>query len=145
MEKVTAKSVRDLKCKDIVLFPRTQWKGVKFTEVEKSDFSAVCKFVEEHGEFWIITQVAWPRFRFQVFLADDLAHFDRMLGQLLGMYESPVYIEGCHDFIVLFQGNHDHIQITQDNHREIFNMIGAVGEKAACWWHQYGQECLSIK
>lgn len=145
MEKATIKSVSELGCKDMVLFPRTQLKGIQFTEVAKDEFSAECKIVEGHGEFWIITQAAYPRMVFQVFLARDLAHFDQMLGQLLGMHEPPVYIDGCNDFMVLFQGNNDYVQITQANHREVYNQIKAVEQKAACWWYEYGKEAISIK
>ena len=145
MEKSSVKSVRNLECKDFVMFPRTQLKGIDFEEVEKELFSAECKHIEGQGDFWIVTQKDYPRMVFQVFLPKSMEQFDDYLGKLLGMHATPAYISGHYDFLVLFQGANDHIPLTQANHKEVYASICKTEDKAACWWYMYGKEHLSIK
>lgn len=145
MDKSSIKSVRDLKCKDFVMFPRTQLKGIDFEEVEKEFFSAECKHIEGHGDFLIVTQKDYPRMVFQVFPAKDLAHFDMILGQLLGLPDNPKYLKDCYEYVVVFQGNHDYVPVTQTNYKDVANLIRSTHNKAVCWWYIYGKEFLSIK
>ena len=144
MDKSSVKNVRDLEHRTLVLFPRLQLDGIPFTEVEKDLFSAECICIEGQGEFWIITQTDYPRMVFQVFLAKDLAHFDMILGQLLGLPDNPIYIKDCYDFIVVYQGNHDYVPITQTNYKDVTNEIRSMHHKATCWWYEYGKEALII-
>lgn len=124
-----------------MLFPRTQLKGLTCTEVEKpkkEDFKIVTQPVEGMGEVKLIEQTAWPRRVFQLYKTDSEEMFDDYLGKLLGMHDTPSYIEGRTDFMVLFQGSHEHVPLTQENHREVYLQICQAQDAAARWWHCYG-------
>ena len=125
-----------------VLFPRTQLKGLTCTEEEKpkrEDFKIVTQQVESMGEVTLIEQTAWPRRVFQLFKTESEEKFDDYLGKLLGMHDTPSYIEGRTDFMVLFQGSHDSVPLNQENHREVYRQICQAQDNAARWWHCYGK------
>ena len=125
-----------------VLFPRTQLKGLTCTEEEKpkrEDFKIVTQQVESMGEVTLIEQTAWPRRVFQLFRTESEEKFDDYLGKLLGMHDTPSYIEGRTDFMVLFQGSHDSVPLNQENHREVYRQICQTQDNAARWWHCYGK------
>jgi len=127
---------------DKVLFPRAQLKGLTCTEDEKpkrEDFKAVIQHVESMGDVTLIEQTASPRHVFQLFKTESEEKFDDYLGNLLGMHDTPSYIEGRTDFMVLFQGSHEHVPITQENHREVYLQICQAQDDAARWWHCYGE------
>lgn len=126
---------------DKVLFPRTQLKGLTCTEEEKpkrEDFKVVTQQVEGMGEVTLIEQAVSPRRVFQLFKVESEEQFDDYLGKLLGMHDTPSYIEGRTDFLVLFQGSHDPVPINQENHREVYRQICQAQDDAARWWHVYG-------
>lgn len=126
---------------DKVLFPRTQLKGLTCTEEEKpkiEDFKIVTQNVESMGEVTLIEQTAWPKRVFQLFRTESEEKFDDYLGKLLGMHDTPSYIEGRTDFLVLFQGSREHVPLTQKNHREVYLQICKAQDDAARWWHCYG-------
>lgn len=130
-------SNREIDSKNIVLFPRTQYKGVPLIEIDRDAFTAECKQVKEMGDVWLITQKDYPRHIFQVFKFDSIEQFDMALGQLLGRHETPAYVEGCYDFLVLFIGALDHVHLTQANHKEVDRNICDTRDNAARWWYQY--------
>ena len=124
-----------------MLFPRTQLKGLTCTEEEKprrEDFKVVTQQVESLGDVTLIEQTISPRRVFQLFKTESEELFDDYLGKLLGMHDTPSYIEGRTDFLVLFQGCHDPVPITQENHREVYRQICQAQDDAARWWHVYG-------
>ena len=128
---------------DKVLFPRTQLKGLTCTEAEKpkkEDFKIVTQPVDGMGDVKLIEQTTWPRRVFQLFKTDSEEMFDDYLGKLLGMHDSPSYIEGRTDFMVLFQGSHEPVPITQENHREVYREICQAQDDAARWWHCYSEK-----
>ena len=82
---------------------------------------------------------------FQLFEPKSEQQFDDYLSKLLGMHESPSYIAGRHDFIVLFQGSRGNIGVNQLNYQAVVNQIDATRDAAARWWYKYGSECLLLK
>lgn len=61
----------------------------------------------------------------------------------LGMHESPAYVAGRLDFIVLFQGCRDAMAINQQNYKTVVAQIHATRDAAARWWYKYGKELWS--
>jgi hypothetical protein len=55
------------------------------------------------------------------------------------MHESPAYVAGRLDFIVLFQGCRDAMAINQQNYKTVVAQIHATRDAAARWWYKYGK------
>lgn len=128
----------------IVAFPRTQLKGIGCKDKEqmpaRQDFTLrEVQDVPGMGTARLIEQQGEPRMVFQLIEAKDTAEFDRYLGTLLGMHQSPIYVEGRLDFIVVFQGCKGELGATQANYKEKVKEIHQVRNQAARWWHLYGK------
>lgn len=125
-----------------VAFPRTRLAGLPPTppdDLRADEFAARVVDTPENGKAWLVEQQAGPRMVFQVFRAENPADFDRQLNILLSMHESPIYVSGHLDALLLFQGNHDHMDITQANHMEVVARINQTRDRAAYWWQLYGR------
>lgn len=134
----------------IVAFPRTILKGIgcedKDSMPTRQDFNLrIVQDVPGMGTAKLIEQVIDPEMVFQLIEAKDTEEFDRYLGILLGMHESPIYIQGRTDFIIVFQGCKDDIEATQQNYKEKVQLICDVRDQAARWWHLYGEKKKEIK
>ena len=128
----------------MVAFPRTQLKGIGCEDKEqmpaRQDFTLrEVKDVPGMGTARLIEQQEEPMMVFQLIEAKDEAEFDRDLGTLLGMHQSPIYIEGRLDFIIVFQGCKGELGATQANYKEKVQEIHQVRNQAARWWHLYGE------
>ena len=130
---------------DKVLFPRTQLRGVNCTDSDsdlpkRQDFNLErIETVDGMGGVNVIVQQVYPRMVFQLFDNLTPAQFDDYLGKLLGMHDTPSYIESRLDFMVLFQGSRDGQEITQENHEAVYEYICKTQDQAARWWHLYGK------
>lgn len=127
---------------EYVAFPRTQCKGLTETlDVQQDEFKIVeVDDVPEMGTVKLIEAVNTPRRVYQLFLTESEAKFDDYLSKLLGMHQSPTYIDGDTSFIIVFQGNRDSIEINQLNYKEVVAAIRKDRERAAWWWHLYGKK-----
>ena len=128
----------------MVAFPRTQLKGIGCEDKEqmpvRQDFALrEVQDVPGIGTARLIEQQEEPRMVFQLIEAKDEAEFDRYLGTLLGMHQSPIYVEGRLDFIVVFQGCKGELGATQQNYKEKVQQIHQVRNQAARSWHLYGE------
>lgn len=126
-----------------VLFPRTQLAGITCDDKnilpKPQDFDVELKHdVPTMGTVKLIVQFESPHLVFQLFETKSEEEFDDYLGKLLGMHESPIYISGRTDFIILFQGNRENMEITQANYKDVIRRIHATRDAAARWWHLYG-------
>ena len=127
-----------------VLFPRTQLAGLtcedKDLMPQRQDFDVeLIHDVPKMGTVKLIIQQQSPHMVFQLFETKSEEEFDDYLGKLLGMHQSPIYISGRTDFIVLFQGNREDMEITQANYKDVIRRIHATRDSAARWWHLYGK------
>ena len=127
----------------IVAFPRTQLRGIGCEDAEamprRQDFTLrEVQDVPGMGTARLIEQVGEPRMVFQLIEAKDETEFDRYLGTLLGMHQSPIYVEGRLDFIIVFQGCKGELGATQQNYKEKIRLIHEERDQAARWWHLYG-------
>jgi hypothetical protein len=130
---------------DKVLFPRTQFAGLtcedKDLMPQRQDFDVeLIHDVPKMGTVKLIVQQQSPHMVFQLFETKSEEQFDDFLGKLLGMHQSPIYISGRTDFIVLFQGNREDMEINQANYKDVIRRIHATCDAAARWWHLYGKE-----
>ena len=128
----------------MVACPRTQLKGIGCEDKEqmpaRQDFTLrEVQDVPGMGTARLIEQQEEPRMVFQLIEAKDEEEFDRYLGTLLGMHQSPIYVEGRLDFIVVFQGCKGELGATQANYKEKVQQIHQVRNQAARWWHLYGK------
>lgn len=128
----------------MVAFPRTQLRGIGCEDKEqmpaRQDFTLrEVQDVPGMGTARLIEQQEEPRMVFQLIEAKDEAEFDRYLGTLLGMHQSPIYVEGRLDFIIVFQGCKGELGATQANYKEKVQEIHQVRNQAARWWHLYGE------
>lgn len=128
----------------MVAFPRTQLRGIGCEDKEqmpkRQDFTLrEVQDVPGMGTARLIEQQGEPRMVFQLIEAKDEAEFDRYLGTLMGMHQSPIYVEGRTDFIVVFQGCKGELGATQQNYKEKVQQIHHVRNQAARWWHLYGE------
>jgi len=130
---------------DKVLFPRTQHAGVNCTDSDielpkRQDFNLERMDAEQgHEGFNVIVQQEYPHMVFQLFDGLTPRQFDDYLGKLLGMHDTPSYIERRTDFMVLFVGARDGVEVTQENHQAVYRMICDCQDQAARWWHLYGK------
>ena len=111
-----------------IAFPRTQCKGLtEPLDVRQDEFKIVeANDVPGMGTAKLIEAVDTPRRVYQLFLTDNETQFDDYLSKLLGMHESPTYIDGDTSFIIIFQGNHDSVEINQLNYKEVVAAIRAI-------------------
>ncbi len=128
---------------DKVLFPRTQLAGLTCEDKElmplRQDFEVeLVNDVPNMGTVKLIVQQQSPHMVFQLFETKSEEQFDDYLGKLLGMHQSPIYVSGRTDFIVLFQGNRENMEITQANYKDVVRRIHDTRDAAARWWHLYG-------
>ena len=128
-----------------VLFPRTQLAGLSCDDKnllpQFQDFDVeLLHDVPNMGTVKLIVQQQPPHMWFQLFEPESEEKFDDYLGTLLGMCESPSYISGCTDFLVLFQGVRDHIEVTQTNYKDVVRLIRETKDAATRWWYEYEQE-----
>ena len=127
----------------IVAFPRTQLKGIGCEDKEqmprRQDFTLrEVQDVPGMGTARMIEQQGEPRMVFQLIEATSEQEFDMFLGILLGMHQSPIYVKGRLDFIIVFQGCKGKLGATQQNYKEKVQLILEVRDQAARWWHLYG-------
>ena len=128
-----------------VMCPRTQLPGLtcddKALTPSRQDFDVeLLHDVPNLGTVKMIVRQVAPHMTFQLFEPKSEQQFDDFLSKLLGMHESPIYIAGCLDFIVLFQGCRDRIEINQLNYKDVVRQIHATRDAAARWWYEYGNE-----
>lgn len=102
-----------------VAFPRSQYKGLtEPIDVRQDEFRAIeVKDVPNLGTVTLIEAAESPKRVFQLFRVESEAQFDDYLGKLLGMHETPSYIEGDTSFLLLYQGNRESEEINQLNYR----------------------------
>lgn len=128
----------------IVAFPRTVLKGIDCEDKDampaRQDFTLrEVQDVPGMGTARLIEQVGEPEMVFQLIEAKDAAEFDRYLGMLLGMHQSPIYVDGRTDFIVVFRGCKGELGATQQNYKEKVSFIFNTRDQAARWWLLYGK------
>ena len=129
---------------DKVLFPRTQLAGLTCEDKDlmplRQDFEVeLVNDVPKMGTVKLIVQKQSPHMVFQLFETKSEEQFDDYLSKLLGMHQSPIYVSGRTDFIVLFQGNRENMEITQANYKDVVRRIHDTRDAAALWWHLYGK------
>ncbi len=142
--------IKKIETCDYVMCPRTQLAGLTCDDSalmpSRQDFDVQLHHdVPNLGTVKMIFQQVPPYMTFQLFEPKSEQQFDDFLSKLLGMHESPAYIAGRFDFIVLFQGCRDSIEVNQQNYKTIVCQINATRDAAARWWHLYGKETLLLK
>ena len=135
---------------DYVLFPRTQLAGLTCDGdalmPSREDFDVeLLHDVPNLGTVKLIVQQNSPHMTFQLFEPKSEQQFDDFLSKLLGMHESPAYVVGRFDFIVLFQGCRDKIEVNQLNYQAVVNQINTTRDAAAWWWYKFGKEYIILK
>ena len=126
---------------DYPMFPRTEYKGLKADEGEQpqeQDFTATRREVDGMGEVWTIECNRSPRRNFQVIRAESTEQFDDYLARLRSMHETPAYIEGRLDFMVLFIGSRESVEINQLNYKQVDAEIVSTLHLACRWWNKFG-------
>lgn len=80
----------------IVAFPRSQYKGLEMTGTmpRQEDYTVKEVQVEGMGVVKMVRSERVPHRTMQVFECHSDTEFDQCLGKLLGMGETPAYIEG---------------------------------------------------
>ena len=132
---------------DYPMCPRLEYKGINM-EGEgpaKKDFVAVKKQVPGMGEVWLLECQQLPYRLFQVFEATSEAQFDDYLAKLRSMHETPAYVDGRTDFMVLFIGSKEHVELNQLNYKEVDAEILKTQDMACRWWHLYGQKIRRVR
>ena len=127
----------------IQLFPRTVEHGLAPQDVEQSDFVAECRYVEGYGDAWLLHQQKPPHLVAHVQFATDEADFDKKLGTAIALQQLHEYIEGDLTFFCMLAGiNADEVPPAwPDRIRISVRALSA----ATMWWHEYGDEALSLK
>lgn len=142
--------IKKIETCNYVLFPRTHLAGLICDDdalmPSREDFYVeLLHDVPNLGTVKLIVQQALPHLTFQLFEPKSEQQFDDFLSKLLGMHESPTYIVGRFDFIVLFQGCRGKIEVNQLNYQAVVNQINDIRDAAAKWWYKYGKECILLK
>ena len=111
----------------IVAFPRSQYKGLEMTGTMpcREDYTVKEVQVEGMGVVKMVRSERKPHRTMQVFECNSDMEFDQCLGKLLGMGETPAYIEGDTSFMVLFVGKEVDAQIRRER------------DQAARWWKMF--------
>ncbi len=133
--------IKKIEKSDLVLFPRTQWAGLKPQHVERDAFKADLKHVEGHGDFWLVYQQAKPHLVAHVQLPKSEAEFDNILGWCLGQNKWCNYIEGDLSFICVIAG-FNAAELTPKYPDCIKERVYALYD-AVRWWSEYKQDILS--
>lgn len=141
--------IKKIETCDYVMCPRTLLAGLTCEDnalmPSRHDFDVeLLRDVPNIGVVKLIVQQTFPRMTFQLFEPKSVQQFDDSLSKLLGMHESPAYIAGCLDFIVLFQGCRDSMEVNQKNYKDVAAQINATRDAAARWWHKYDKEWLLL-
>lgn len=125
----------------IVAFPRSQYKGLEMTGTMpcREDYTVKEVQVEGMGVVKMVRSERVPHRTMQVFECHSDMEFDQCLGKLLGMGETPAYIEGDTSFMVLFVGSEENVTLTQENYKEVDADICRERDHAARWWKMYGR------
>lgn len=125
----------------IVAFPRSQYKGLEMTGTMpcQEDYTVKEVQVEGMGVVKMVRSERVPHRTMQVFECHSDTEFDQCLGKLLGMGETPAYIEGDTSFMVLFVGSEENVTLTQENYKEVDADICRERDQAAWWWKRYGR------
>lgn len=126
-----------------VAFPRTRLAGLPPTppgDLRADEFTARTVDTPDGYKAWLVERQESPRMVFQLFRAESPEGFDTMLGKLLGMHESPIYVSGHLDALLIFQTNRDSINITQENYRSVLMEIHRTRDRAAYWWQTFGKK-----
>jgi hypothetical protein len=125
----------------IVAFPRSQYKGLEMTGTMpcREDYTVKEVQVEGMGVVKMVRSERVPHRTMQVFECHSDTEFDQCLGKLLGMGETPAYIEGDTSFMVLFVGSEENVTLTQENYKEVDAGICRERDQAARWWKMYGR------
>lgn len=128
---------------DYVLFPRSQYPGLNSNDcpkdLDRDEYVLKSVDVEGDSKHYLLEQVASPGRTMQLFLPVDEHQFDDYLSKLLAMSETPIYIVGRTDFLVLFIGSREKVQITQESYKEVDRQILEARDRAAYWWMKYGE------
>ncbi len=137
--------IKKIETCDYVLFPRTQLAGLTCNDnvlmPSCQDFDVeLLHDVPNMGTVKLIVQQASPHMTFQLFEPKSEQQFDDFLSKLLGMRESPAYVAGRLDFIVLFQGCRDILKVNQQNYKAVVAQINATRDAAARWCYEYGKD-----
>ena len=126
------------------LFPRAEYKGITMDgEVKEGDFTAEMRNVPGMGDVWLVECKKYPNRVFQVITAQTEKEFDDCLAKLRSMHETPAYIEGRTDFMVLFVGSKGHVRLTQENYRKVDAEIVKTRDEACRWWALHVEEILN--
>lgn len=122
-----------------VLFPRSQYKGLTMTGTmpARDDYEVREVEVDGMGTVRMVRSRKEPHRTMQVFECRSEKEFDQCLGKLLGMHETPAYIEGDTSFMVLFVGSEGHVTLTQENYKQVDAQICHERDQAARWWKLY--------
>ena len=125
----------------IVAFPRSQYKGLEMTGTmpNREDYTVKEVQVEGMGVVNMVRSERVPHRTMQVFECHSDMEFDQCLGKLLGMGETPAYIEGDTSFMVLFVGSEENVTLTQENYKEVDADICRERDQSARWWKMYGR------
>ena len=139
--------IKKIETCDYVMCPRTLLPGLTCDDnalmPSRQDFDVeLLHDVPNLGTVKLIVQQTSPHMTFQLFESKSEKQFDDFLSKLLGMHESPAYVAGCLDFIVLFQGCRDRIEVNQQNYKAVVAQINATRDSAARWWYLYGKKLL---
>lgn len=123
---------------DYVMFPRLQEQGVEFKHVERDAFKAELRYVEGHGDFWLLHQQAKPHVVVHIQLAKDENDFDRILGWFIGQQKLHEFVRNDFTFISAFAGcNREELPMRYPDN--IKCKVYALADSAR-WWHEYGRE-----
>lgn len=126
----------------IVAFPRSQYKGLEMTGTmpNREDYTVKEVQVEGMGVVNMVRSERVPHRTMQVFECHSDMEFDQCLGKLLGMGETPAYIEGDTSFMVLFVGSEENVTLTQENYKEVDADICRERDQSARWWKMFQSE-----
>ncbi len=127
--------IKKIENSDLVLFPRTQWAGLKPQHVGRDAFKAELKHVEGHGDYWLLYQQDRPHLVAHVQLPKSEAEFDNILGWCLGQNKWCDYIEGDLSFICVIAGINA-AKLTPKYPDCIKERVYALYD-ALRWWHAY--------
>ena len=127
----------------MVLWPRSLYRGLTMQKIilpKKEDYTTEQVCTADMGTVTLIRCAREPHRKMQLIECADEGDFDNKLGILLGMHESPAYVEGDLSFMVLFIGSEMSVKITQENYRQVDADICHHRDQAARWWKLYGNE-----
>lgn len=125
-----------------VMFPRLQHRGLTAEHVDRDAFKAELRYVEGHGDYWLLHQQAKPHVVVHVQMPKTEAEFDNILGFCLGENHWCDYIEGDTTFICVIAG-FNAAELPPKYPDFISERVYAL-HAAARWWYEYRQETLLL-